>query len=84
RLLAAVGVDAPSVRSSVSRLKRRGLLLPAYRPSTTNTTKAAGHDPDSTRTKAPEKTPTASPPARALRSGPPRQTQPGTRTIRPA
>ncbi|MEU1037612.1 PaaX family transcriptional regulator C-terminal domain-containing protein [Streptomyces sp. NPDC005551] len=28
RLLAAVGVDAPSVRSSVSRLKRRGLLLP--------------------------------------------------------
>ncbi|MER6261459.1 MULTISPECIES: PaaX family transcriptional regulator [Streptomyces] len=29
RLLAAVGVDAPSVRSSVSRLKRRGLLLPA-------------------------------------------------------
>jgi phenylacetic acid degradation operon negative regulatory protein len=29
RLLAAVGVDAPSVRSSVSRLKRRGLLQPA-------------------------------------------------------
>jgi phenylacetic acid degradation operon negative regulatory protein len=29
RLLAAVGVDAPSVRSAVSRLKRRGLLLPA-------------------------------------------------------
>ncbi|MEU9480846.1 PaaX family transcriptional regulator C-terminal domain-containing protein [Streptomyces sp. NPDC048191] len=29
RLLAAVGVDAPSVRSSVSRLKRRGLLAPA-------------------------------------------------------
>ncbi|MGQ4373809.1 PaaX family transcriptional regulator C-terminal domain-containing protein [Streptomyces sp. SAS_267] len=29
RLLAAVGVDAPSVRSSVSRLKRRGLLEPA-------------------------------------------------------
>ncbi|MFD4262238.1 PaaX family transcriptional regulator C-terminal domain-containing protein [Streptomyces sp. NPDC058534] len=29
RLLAAVAVDAPSVRSSVSRLKRRGLLLPA-------------------------------------------------------
>ncbi|MFJ3223926.1 PaaX family transcriptional regulator C-terminal domain-containing protein [Streptomyces sp. NPDC086783] len=28
RLLAAAGVDAPSVRSSVSRLKRRGLLLP--------------------------------------------------------
>lgn len=29
RLLAAVGVDAPAVRSSVSRLKRRGLLRPA-------------------------------------------------------
>ncbi|MEW2120116.1 PaaX family transcriptional regulator C-terminal domain-containing protein [Streptomyces sp. NPDC005474] len=29
RLLAAVGVDGPSVRSSVSRLKRRGLLVPA-------------------------------------------------------
>ena len=29
RLLAAAGVDAPAVRSSVSRLKRRGLLLPA-------------------------------------------------------
>ncbi|WP_425828461.1 PaaX family transcriptional regulator C-terminal domain-containing protein [Streptomyces fractus] len=29
RLLGAVGVDAPSVRSAVSRLKRRGLLLPA-------------------------------------------------------
>jgi phenylacetic acid degradation operon negative regulatory protein len=29
RLLAALGVDAPSVRSSVSRLKRRGLLVPA-------------------------------------------------------
>ncbi|MGA4846100.1 PaaX family transcriptional regulator C-terminal domain-containing protein [Streptomyces sp. G5(2025)] len=29
RLLAPVGVDAPSVRSSVSRLKRRGLLVPA-------------------------------------------------------
>ncbi|MFF0742234.1 PaaX family transcriptional regulator C-terminal domain-containing protein [Streptomyces sp. NPDC004111] len=29
RLLAAVGVDAPSVRSAVSRLKRRGLLAPA-------------------------------------------------------
>lgn len=29
RLLAAVGVDAPATRSSVSRLKRRGLLLPA-------------------------------------------------------
>ncbi|MGW0732695.1 PaaX family transcriptional regulator [Streptomyces sp. NPDC002851] len=28
RLLGPVGVDAPSVRSSVSRLKRRGLLLP--------------------------------------------------------
>ncbi|MEV6834696.1 PaaX family transcriptional regulator C-terminal domain-containing protein [Streptomyces sp. NPDC051133] len=33
RLLAAVGVDAPSVRSSVSRLKRRGLLRPARTPS---------------------------------------------------
>ncbi|MFI5857689.1 PaaX family transcriptional regulator C-terminal domain-containing protein [Streptomyces parvulus] len=29
RLLGAVGVDAPAVRSSVSRLKRRGLLVPA-------------------------------------------------------
>ncbi|GAA2932644.1 PaaX family transcriptional regulator [Streptomyces argenteolus] len=29
RLLQAVGVDAPSVRSSVSRLKRRELLVPA-------------------------------------------------------
>ncbi|MEU8526180.1 MULTISPECIES: PaaX family transcriptional regulator C-terminal domain-containing protein [Streptomyces] len=29
RLLGVLGVDAPSVRSSVSRLKRRGLLLPA-------------------------------------------------------
>lgn len=29
RLLAPVGVDAPSVRSSVSRLKRRGLLVAA-------------------------------------------------------
>lgn len=28
RLLGAAGVDAPSVRSSVSRLKRRGFLLP--------------------------------------------------------
>lgn len=28
RLLGVLGVDAPSVRSSVSRLKRRGLLLP--------------------------------------------------------
>lgn len=28
RLLGALGVDAPSVRSSVSRLKRRGLLVP--------------------------------------------------------
>ncbi|WP_455351986.1 PaaX family transcriptional regulator [Streptomyces sp. SYSU K217416] len=28
RLLGAVGVDAPSVRSSVSRLKRRGFLVP--------------------------------------------------------
>ncbi|MEU6274071.1 PaaX family transcriptional regulator C-terminal domain-containing protein [Streptomyces populi] len=33
RLLAAVGVDAPSVRSSVSRLKRRGLLEPARTPA---------------------------------------------------
>jgi phenylacetic acid degradation operon negative regulatory protein len=38
RLLAAVGVDAPSVRSSVSRLKRRGLLVPAR-----STTGAAGY-----------------------------------------
>ncbi|MDJ0380195.1 PaaX family transcriptional regulator C-terminal domain-containing protein [Streptomyces sp. G-G2] len=29
RLLGAAGVDAPAVRSSVSRLKRRGFLLPA-------------------------------------------------------
>ncbi|MER6388332.1 PaaX family transcriptional regulator C-terminal domain-containing protein [Streptomyces sp. NPDC059382] len=29
RLLGVAGVDAPSVRSSVSRLKRRGFLLPA-------------------------------------------------------
>ncbi|MFJ8824142.1 PaaX family transcriptional regulator C-terminal domain-containing protein [Streptomyces sp. NPDC102467] len=29
RLLGAAGVDAPAVRSAVSRLKRRGLLLPA-------------------------------------------------------
>ncbi|MEU9250329.1 PaaX family transcriptional regulator C-terminal domain-containing protein [Streptomyces sp. NPDC048270] len=29
RLLGAAGMDAPSVRSSVSRLKRRGFLLPA-------------------------------------------------------
>ncbi|MBT2451998.1 PaaX family transcriptional regulator [Streptomyces sp. ISL-43] len=29
RLLGAAGVDAPSARSSVSRLKRRGFLLPA-------------------------------------------------------
>ncbi|MCQ4209350.1 MULTISPECIES: PaaX family transcriptional regulator [Streptomyces] len=29
RLLGAAGVDAPSVRSAVSRLKRRGLLVPA-------------------------------------------------------
>ncbi|MFD4141226.1 PaaX family transcriptional regulator C-terminal domain-containing protein [Streptomyces sp. NPDC058572] len=28
RLLGVLGVDAPSVRSSVSRLKRRGLLIP--------------------------------------------------------
>ena len=32
RLLDAVGVDAPSVRSSVSRLKRRELLAPARTP----------------------------------------------------
>ncbi|EGG44853.1 MULTISPECIES: PaaX family transcriptional regulator [Streptomyces] len=38
RLLGALGVDAPSVRSSVSRLKRRGLLLPAR-----TTTGAAGY-----------------------------------------
>lgn len=29
RLIGAAGVDAPSVRSAVSRLKRRGLLVPA-------------------------------------------------------
>ncbi|WP_051745164.1 PaaX family transcriptional regulator [Streptomyces yerevanensis] len=39
RLLAAVGVDAPSVRSSVSRLKRRGLLLSAR-----TATGAAGYE----------------------------------------
>jgi phenylacetic acid degradation operon negative regulatory protein len=38
RLLGAVGVDAPSVRSSVSRLKRRGLLVPER-----TTTGAAGY-----------------------------------------
>ncbi|MEV7413734.1 PaaX family transcriptional regulator C-terminal domain-containing protein [Streptomyces sp. NPDC089919] len=32
RLLGAVGVDAPSVRSSVSRLKRRGFLVPERTP----------------------------------------------------
>ncbi|NUK63332.1 PaaX family transcriptional regulator [Streptomyces lunaelactis] len=32
RLLAVLGVDAPSVRSSVSRLKRRGLLIPERTP----------------------------------------------------
>lgn len=32
RLLGAVGVDAPAVRSSVSRLKRRGLLVAARTP----------------------------------------------------
>ncbi|WP_330173150.1 PaaX family transcriptional regulator [Streptomyces sp. NBC_01498] len=32
RLLGALGVDAPSVRSSVSRLKRRGLLLAERTP----------------------------------------------------
>ncbi|MFE3496389.1 PaaX family transcriptional regulator C-terminal domain-containing protein [Streptomyces sp. NPDC059175] len=33
RLMGAVGVDAPSVRSSVSRLKRRGLLVPERTPA---------------------------------------------------
>lgn len=33
RLLGTVDVDPPSVRSAVSRLKRRGLLLPARTPS---------------------------------------------------
>ncbi|GGT32256.1 PaaX family transcriptional regulator [Streptomyces kurssanovii] len=32
RLLGVLGVDAPSVRSSVSRLKRRGLLVPERTP----------------------------------------------------
>ncbi|MGQ4516584.1 PaaX family transcriptional regulator C-terminal domain-containing protein [Streptomyces sp. DW26H14] len=32
RLMDALGVDAPSVRSSVSRLKRRGLLVPERTP----------------------------------------------------
>ncbi|UGY94109.1 PaaX family transcriptional regulator C-terminal domain-containing protein [Streptomyces gobiensis] len=40
RLLAAVGVDAPSVRSAVSRLKRRGLLTAHGSGS-----KAAGYAP---------------------------------------
>lgn len=40
RLLGAVGVDAPSVRSAVSRLKRRGLLT-AERPGS----RAAGYVP---------------------------------------
>lgn len=40
RLLGAVGVDAPSVRSAVSRLKRRGLLT-AERPGS----RAAGYAP---------------------------------------
>jgi phenylacetic acid degradation operon negative regulatory protein len=40
QLLGAVGVDAPSVRSAVSRLKRRGLLT-ADRPGS----KAAGYAP---------------------------------------
>lgn len=40
RLLGAVGVDAPSVRSAVSRLKRRGLLT-ADRPGS----RAAGYRP---------------------------------------
>ncbi|MFE5208944.1 PaaX family transcriptional regulator C-terminal domain-containing protein [Streptomyces sp. NPDC056600] len=39
RLLAAVGVDAPSVRSAVSRLKRRGMLVPAR-----TATGAAGYE----------------------------------------
>src|SRR4029079_3287576 len=39
RLLAAVGVDAPSVRSSVSRLQRPGLRLAAR-----TTTGAAGYE----------------------------------------
>ncbi|MEU5159006.1 PaaX family transcriptional regulator C-terminal domain-containing protein [Streptomyces sp. NPDC020875] len=39
RLMAALGVDAPSVRSAVSRLKRRGLLL-----SDRATDGAAGYD----------------------------------------
>ncbi|WP_245996963.1 PaaX family transcriptional regulator [Streptomyces armeniacus] len=40
RLLGAVGVDPPSVRSAVSRLKRRGLLVPAHAGS-----KSAGYAP---------------------------------------
>lgn len=40
RLLGAVGVDAPSVRSAVSRLKRRGLLISARGGS-----RAAGYAP---------------------------------------
>ncbi|GAB2820330.1 PaaX family transcriptional regulator [Streptomyces daliensis] len=40
RAMAAVGIDAPSVRSAVSRLKRRGLLT-ADRPGS----KAAGYAP---------------------------------------
>lgn len=35
RLLGALGVDPPSVRSAVSRLKRRGLLVPARTASGT-------------------------------------------------
>lgn len=35
RLLATVGVDAPSVRSAVSRLKRRGLLVAGRTPQGT-------------------------------------------------
>lgn len=40
RLLGAAGVDPPSVRSAVSRLKRRGLLVAAHAGS-----KAAGYAP---------------------------------------
>ncbi|GAA0311970.1 PaaX family transcriptional regulator C-terminal domain-containing protein [Streptomyces polychromogenes] len=40
RLLGAAGVDAPSVRSSVSRLKRRGFLVPAKAPDG-----SAGYEP---------------------------------------
>ncbi|OEV04514.1 PaaX family transcriptional regulator C-terminal domain-containing protein [Streptomyces oceani] len=43
RLLGAVGVDAPSVRSAVSRLKRRGLLVP--RPATRTGARSAAYAP---------------------------------------